>query len=109
MEAVSEFGLEEWFRSNDKVRAYYDYLVEMGDSQFIQRHWVPRNAYEINYFESQLRDELEDMTQNPKLYRNPSGDFMCTKCAFRSPCIAKGDGSDWEYMLRENYERNSDR
>ena len=43
------------------------------------------------------------------LYPNPRKEYLCLNCIFRSPCIAAEDGSDWRWMLDNNYIKNYDR
>lgn len=102
--------LSEWFVNNEKAQQYYTYLLEMGDSLFVQRNIVTRNKYEIENTGKHLKMVAKEML-DPKLniYPSPTGNFMCTKCAFRAPCIAKDDGSDWVGMLADGYELNRDR
>lgn len=100
----------EWFRNNDKAQAYFTYLCEMGDELFIRRDLVTRNKYEVQATHDHLVAIAKEML-DPKLniYPNPTGSWLCTGCAFRAPCIARDDGSDWKGMLADGYEINRDR
>jgi len=100
---------EHWFRNNDKAQAYYTYLCEMGDSLFIQRDLVTRNPHEVYATGEHLVMIAKEMLNSPAVYPNPTGEFRCLQCAFRSPCIAADDGSDWQGMLADGYEVNRDR
>lgn len=102
-------NLEEWFRGNEKAQAYYTYLCEMGDSAFVQRDLVTRNKYEIENTGKHLAMVAKEMLNDPSIYPNPTGEFRCLECAFRNPCIAADDGSDWKGMLADGYEQNRDR
>lgn len=106
---LSDPDLEYWFRNNDKAQSYYAYLCEMGDSLFIQRDLVTRNAHEIEATGTHLKLIAMEMVESPYIYPNPTGEFRCLECAFRSPCIAADDGSDWQGMLADGYENNRDR
>jgi hypothetical protein len=99
-----------WFVGSPEAQAYFSYLTEQGDRQFIIREEVGRNKYEIDAFDSHLKMTAREML-DPKLniYPNPSGSWLCTGCQFRAPCIAADDGSDWEGMLNDAYEINRDR
>lgn len=101
--------LHDWFRNNEKAQAYYTYLCEMGDANFVQRDIVTRNRYEVAATQRHIEMIAREMTGEPAIYPNPSGTFSCIQCAFRSPCIAADDGSDWEGMLTDGYELNRDR
>lgn len=110
LEAVVDYNLEDsdWFKS-DKVQAHVAWLASQGD-QFVMRHKVRRNATELHNIGNQIVDEAKEMTLNGlAMYPNPTGERFCLRCVFRSPCLAMNDGSDAEYMLRENYEPNTDR
>jgi hypothetical protein len=102
-------AFEAWFQKNDKAQLYYTYLVEMGDKQFIERTWTYRSQAEISNTGEQLKDIALDMLDSPRIYPTPTGEYRCLECAFRSPCIAKDDGSDWKSMLTDGYETNLDR
>lgn len=106
---VGNPALEEWFRSDAKAQAYYTYLCEMGDKNFIQREPVFRNQHEIEATGIHLEMIAREMLDSPFIYPNPTGDFRCVQCAFRAPCIAVDDGSDYESMLEDGYELNRDR
>lgn len=108
--AVKERGLEEWIAENDNVKAYAQYLIDAGDSMFVRRDMVRRNRYEIESCGSRILDEVHDMlAPDIRVYPNATSDFRCLNCAFRLPCLAKDDGSDWEQMLEDGYESNYDR
>jgi PD-(D/E)XK nuclease superfamily len=102
-------NLEAWFRDNEKAQLYYTYLCEVGDSAFIQRDLVTRNKREIEMTGVHLAMVAKEMVSSPAIYPNPTGEFRCLQCAFRSPCIAADDGSDWIGMLQDGYEVNRDR
>jgi PD-(D/E)XK nuclease superfamily protein len=101
---------EAWFRTNDKAQAYYAYLCENAEDMFIVRTPVTRNAHEINATGRHLRMIAEEMlSPSMNVYPNPTGEFRCIQCAFRAPCIAADDGSDWQGMLADGYEQNRGR
>lgn len=106
---VGNENLEHWFQTNEKAQAYYTYLCEQGDSLFVQRDLVRRNQHEIESTGTHIRMVAQEMLNDPYIYPSPSGSFQCLQCAFRSPCIAADDGSDWVGMLADGYEQNRDR
>lgn len=106
---VGNENLEAWFRHNEKAQAYYTHLCEQGDSLFIQRDLVTRNRHEIEATGAHLAMIAREMLNDPAIYPNPTGEFRCLECAFRAPCIAADDGSDWIGMLSDGYEQNRDR
>lgn len=100
---------EEWFRNDERAQNFYMYLVEQGVSLFIQRDLVTRNKYEVAATGEHLKMIAKEITSDPAIYPNPTGEYRCLQCAFRNPCIAADDGSDWQGMLNEAYEQNKDR
>jgi len=110
MDTVVDMGLIDWYHNDLKAQGYYEYLLENGDKNFIERQPATRNPRQIKVAYDELVMVAKEMV-NPKvnIYKHPSGSFTCTKCAFRAPCLAKDDGSDWQEMLVQGYEINKDR
>ena len=107
---VNNEFLEQWFRENEKAQQYYTYLCEVGDDQFIQRDLVTRNPAEHANTGAHLAMVAKEMlSESLAIYPSPTGEFRCLECAFRAPCIAADDGSDWIGMLEDGYEVNRDR
>ena len=100
----------EWFQNSEAAQKYFTYLCETGDDAFIMRDEVGRNKHEIANFDKHLKMIAKEMLDdNLNIYPNPTGSWLCTGCAFRAPCIAADDGSDWQGMLADAYEPNRDR
>lgn len=106
---IKEMGLEEYFKMDEKMQAYYTYLVEQGDKQFIQRHSVRRNDAQKLNAGLRLYMEAMDMLDNPRIYPNPTKNYSCLRCRFRGPCLALESGRDWEDMIKDGYQSNYDR
>jgi PD-(D/E)XK nuclease superfamily len=107
---IGNSNLEYWFQTNDKAQAYYTYLCETADDMFVQRDLVTRNIHEIKATGEHLKMIAKEMlSPDLNIYPNPTGEFRCLECAFRSPCIAADDGSDWQGMLADGYEVNRGR
>ena len=108
--AIKELNLDIWLQNDIKAKSYYEYLVSMGDKQFIWPERVRRNKMQKENAELRLFYEAMDML-NPELvlYPNPRKEYLCLNCIFRAPCIAAEDGSDWRWMLDNNYIKNYDR
>jgi len=101
---------QEWFVKTPKAQEYYTYLCELGDENFIVRKTVPRNQHEIAAMGVHIGNIAREMLDpTTRIYPNPTGNWLCTGCAFRSPCLAADDGSDWIGMLNDGYEHNRDR
>jgi hypothetical protein len=109
--------LEKWIAGhmpgiplNEKQQAYLNYLREIGDENFIIRKPVRRNRHQLRNAGYRLYLETLDMLDpNLRIYPNISNSFKCLNCAFRAPCMAKEDGSDWEQLINDNYTVNKDR
>lgn len=109
MQYIAEEGIDVVVQNNDKVQEYIAYLREIGDKQFINRVVVRRNRHELSSVGQRIFLEAVDMLNNPSIYPNARNDFMCLGCAFRAPCIASNDGSDAQFLIDNNYEKNRDR
>jgi hypothetical protein len=109
MQTINDMGMEDSWQEFEKLRAYVEYVRESGDEQFIVRNQVRRNRHEIYSCGERVFQETNDMLSNPSVYPNPTGNWGCLKCIFRAPCIAKDDGSEWEWMLDEQFEKNHNR
>lgn len=81
---------------------FLEYLKLQGN-KFFRRTQVHRNLHELEDQGKRIFWEARDML-NPDTvpYPNPS-QFHCMWCAFRQPCIAMNDGSDYEFLLEEEY------
>lgn len=106
---VRDNDLVKWFEENEAAQSYYTYLLAMGDEQFIQREPTRRNKYEIQAQDAKIKMIAREMLNEPNIYANQSGDWLCLQCQFRAPCLAADDGSDWQGMLADGYELNRDR
>lgn len=94
---------------NPKQQAYADWLKDVGDEQFIIRRDVPRNAHQLYNMGYRTYLEALDMLNEPRIYPTIDNDYLCLGCQFRSPCLAREDGGDWEQLIRDNYSSNKDR
>ena len=102
--------LNKWFMETERVQSYYNYLCDEGEDMFVLRKLVHRNRHEVENTGNHLRMIAREMLDpNINIYPNPSSSWLCTGCAFRAPCIAADDGSDWKGMLADGYEINRDR
>jgi hypothetical protein len=116
---IEDNGIGILIEGDEKYQGYINYVRESGYEQFIIRTLVTRNRHEIDSCGERINMEVEDMLgllgsreQNidlPRIYPNPTGDYLCLSCQFRAPCIAKDDGSAWQQMLEDDFERNKTR
>lgn len=71
--------------------------------KFIRRDFVRRNRYALEAeYEKIIQEVTEMRLPTLPLYPNPTRDCMWD-CAVRSVCLAMDDGSDWEAILKDNY------
>jgi hypothetical protein len=103
---IDENGIQVIVDEDEKLKAYVEYVNTVGHEQFIIRNMVRRNRAEIRSCGSRIYMEAMDMLSDPRIYPNPTGDYMCLRCPFRAPCIAKDDGSDYIMMLDDMFEIN---
>ena len=76
-----------------------------GENRFFYRENIRRNEQEIYFLADRIHDEVIEMTDAElPMYRNPNR-FNCSSCAFVGPCLAWGEGSDYEMMLKGNYKQ----
>lgn len=92
----------------EKYHTFLAYMAEQdtpeGDA-FIRRDMLRRNAAVVGTEWMKIQAEVTDMTNpNLPLYPNPTRDCVWD-CSFKPVCLAMDDGSDWEYLLKENYQR----
>lgn len=109
LDCVKELGLQQWAELDAKAKSYYEWLLDQGEKNFIIREVIRRNQYEVQATERNIALVAKDMISDPAIYPTPTGQTNCIKCAFRAPCIAIDDGSDWKDMLLNGYEKNPDR
>jgi hypothetical protein len=107
---ILDHDLRDWFEENQKAQAYYEWLVDCGAENFIVRRTTYRTKREVANTGNNLRLVAEEMVDpNLRIYPHFSGSRGCTRCAFRAPCVAMEDGSDYNHMLGDAYEVNRDR
>jgi hypothetical protein len=108
--AVKQLGIGMIFERDAKMQDYYSWLVELGDKRFIWPEDRWRNKMQRLNARIRLYYEAIDML-NPDLvtYPNPTKNYSCINCVFRTPCLQAEDGSDYLETLEMGYESNWDR
>jgi hypothetical protein len=107
---IDDYGIRELYDADAKWQAYYNWLVQQGDSIFIQRKSFRYNELQAQNSKKHYTMVAKEMLDpNLQIYPTPSGNWLCTNCQFRAPCIAADDGSDWLHMLSDGYELNRGR
>ena len=109
-------------QQNTTYELYLDKIKEVGQSpslysdilehlsnqgnKFFRRTYVRRSPRELELAGERIVLEAKDMLSNPSIYPNP--DRHCTWCSFRSPCLARMDGSDPQWILDGNFHKKED-
>jgi hypothetical protein len=110
--------LMDWMQKNEieydslplQHQAYVSYVRDAGVEQYFIRKHVRRNRHQLVNAGYRLYQEAMDMLDPElRIYPNLRNDYSCLRCAFRAPCLAREDGSDWEQLIRDNYVRQRDR
>ena len=104
-----EIALQHLSREGENLELYRDFLeyLQLQGNKFFRRTQVHRNTYELEDQGLRIYYEAREMLSPDTVpYPNPSR-FNCMMCAFRSPCIAMNDGSDYEFLLQEDYRERS--
>lgn len=92
------------------LREYGDVLTHLGSqpNKFFRRLVVNRTAREIEHFAGELIDVAREMiSARTPIY--PTATDRCNYCLFRSPCLARNRGQDYEKILENEYQRNERR
>lgn len=104
---IDKMGIRQMYDNSEKWQSYYNWLVQIGDTNFIQRKEVMRNKAQIDATAHHYRMVAKEMlSPHLQIYPTPSGNWLCNKCQFRAPCLAADDGSDYVSMLSDGYELN---
>jgi hypothetical protein len=83
----------------DEILQYF----KVEGPRFFKRTQIHRNAAELREQGHSIQMETLDMLDpNVRIYKNPRV-WGCNQCPFRGPCIAKNDGSDYQWMLDEYF------
>lgn len=109
-EAIDVLGIRKLFEADEQAQNYYAWLIETSDKRFINTHRVRRNKWQKYNCGRRLYYEALDMLDpQVRIYPNPSKDYSCLNCAFRSPCVMVEDGSNYKELLNDGYIKNYDR
>lgn len=84
------------------VVEYADFVewLTANEKPYFRRTQVHRSQRELQLLGEQIALEAVDMLNGPSIYPNPDR-FTCGRCAFQAPCLARMDGSDSEWLLKE--------
>lgn len=110
-------------QQNTTLKLYLDKLTQMGytsdgyedildffkaqPNKFFRRVQIHRSQAELRIIGERIALEAREMIDPvTSIYPNPSP-FRCGRCAFKIPCLAKNDGSDFQWILEQNYKIRS--
>jgi len=100
---IKKYGCEPT-KYNDVIKALMEKEDDNGDA-FIRIDYVRRNKYHrANEYPKILAEGFEMLNPDAPIYPNPTKDCSWD-CGFKAPCLAMDAGMDWEYMIKQNYEK----
>lgn len=108
-EAIQKNGLQVIFDVDPKMQSYYQWLLENESTRFINQVPKWRNSMQRINARIRLYYESIDMLGDPVCYPNPTKNYSCLNCIFRTPCLQAEDGSDYKETLEQGFEPNFDR
>lgn len=89
----------------ENYQDFLDYLKE-NPKMVARRFRVLRSEKELDIFQRRLVLEVVDMLSDPSIYPNPNK-MNCNGCWFYDPCLAKQEGSDVDFLLKNLYVKRS--
>ena len=89
----------------EPYREILDYLKN-NDKEFFRRIQIHRSPTELRNLGEQIRLEAKDMLNDPATYPNPNR-FRCRWCPVSAVCLAMNDGSDYNWMLEQDFVRST--
>jgi hypothetical protein len=101
-----EMVMQTLTEANEPIQLYTDYLnfLQADGKTYFKRTQVHRSQEELENLGKQISMETSDMLDPQiRIYPNPNK-FSCRFCDYRLPCMAINDGSDVEWILKENYQ-----
>jgi hypothetical protein len=106
---VVENGLKPIYDLDEKMQNYYSWLLETSDKRYINIKQEWRNRHQRWNAMIRLYYEALDMLSDPVPYPNPTKNYACLNCRFRTPCIQAESGDDYQQTLQDGYVPNWDR
>jgi hypothetical protein len=83
---------------------YLNFLRGAEGPRFTQRHSIHKNQHEIIAIGDAIAQEAMEMIGTPRVYPMP-GRFSCNWCLFKTPCLGKNMGEDYQYTLDTMFDR----
>lgn len=89
----------------EPYQEFLDYLKSSGAvKQWVRRTKIVRNQHELDAVGQMILDNTLDMLDEPRIYPDPTK-FKCDWCMVRKVCLAMNDGSDWQWILDNQYRK----
>jgi hypothetical protein len=91
---------------NYQIHPYQDFLdyLRANPKEFVRRIKVQYTQQQLMIVEKRIQQEAREMLQDPVIYPSPSP-MNCNGCLFFRPCLALQEGSDYQLILDELYEK----
>jgi hypothetical protein len=86
--------------AGEDVSLYEDFLhwLKNFGTTYVRRTPIPRTNYELANLAERIKLVTLDMLDAPRIYPNP-GRWSCDYCPAAQACLAKMDGSDYQWIL----------
>jgi hypothetical protein len=93
---LTEVG--EQLDAHNEYREYMEFLKSDARPKFFHRDRIDRSREQIDDIGRRIFHEARTLIEDPEIVPNVSP-MRCNSCKFYGPCLARQDGSDFQYML----------
>jgi hypothetical protein len=96
--------LETITAAGEDVSLYEDFLnwLKNFGPTYVRRTFIPRTNAELISTARNIKMVTLDMLDNPRIYPSP-GRWSCDYCPAAQACLAKLDGTDYQWILDTNF------
>jgi hypothetical protein len=90
--------------AGEPIELYEDHLEWLKNygTVYVRRTPIYRNTQELMNIRLRIKNETADMINDPRIYPHP-GRWSCDNCPTAAPCLAKMEGQDYEWILQQNF------
>ena len=104
---ITKYGNGAWPEKHVAALNHFNSFESEESDRFIRRDRITRRPEALINVVKRILMEVEDML-DPQLPIYPSPGFQCrTMCSFVNPCIEKENDDDFEYTLRQDYDKRT--
>lgn len=89
-----------------EYKSYLEFLQSDARPKFFHRERIDRSAEQIDSVGEHIFHDAKMMIEDPAIRPNASP-MRCNSCKFFGPCLARQDGSDFQYMLDTMFVKRS--